>query len=422
MSFGEVCIVAAVLLAFSLVSRRTSKLPVTMPMVLVAAGAVSEATGAVTLDTEIGAVVLIAEVTLAVILFGDAVRINVSALRNDAGLPGRLLLVGLPISVALGTVMTAALLTDLSWAEAALVAAILSPTDAALGTAVVSDEAVPLRVRQGLNVESGLNDGMVLPAVLLFIALSTDEETTAGFWGRFVLRQVGLGVVVGLAIGAGGAWLLTKALDRNWVEGIYAQLGTLCVAVLAFAGALAAESNGFIAAFIAGLAFGHIADDETAEHLDEYTEDTGQLLAAVAFFLFGNLFVSDALDSTTVWVVLCALGTLTIGRIIPVWIALTGMGAAWPTRLFIGWFGPRGLASIAFGLLLLEEESLEGAEELFAVIALVVLASVVLHGASASWGARRYGRWFATMTDDELDEMPEAMPVIPRRNRWAPKI
>lgn len=421
MSNTEVCVLAGVLFAYALVSRRTDGWPVSMPMVLVAAGAISDATGVVSLDTEVEGVALLAEVTLAVILFGDAVRINLTALRRDAGLPGRLLLVGLPLSVALGTAITALLLTDLSLAEAALVAAILSPTDAALGAAVVSDESVPLRVRQGLNVESGLNDGMVLPAVLLFLAITTGEETTAGFWARFVLRQVGLGVVVGVAVGAVGAWLLVNALDRDWVAGIYAQLATLAVAAVAFAGSLAAGANGFIAAFVAGLAFGQVCDDETADHLDEYTEDTGQLLAVGAFFVFGNLFVNDALDSVTIWVALCAVATLTVGRILPVFVSLTGMGAAWPTWLFIGWFGPRGLASIAFGLLLLEEESLAGADELFAVIALVVLASVMLHGATASWGARHYGRWFATMTDEELDEMPEARMVEASRNRWAPK-
>ncbi len=421
MSNGEVCVLAGALFAYALVSRRTDGWPVSMPMVLVAAGAISDATGLVSLGTEVEGVALLAEVTLAVILFGDAVRINLTALHRDVGLPGRLLFIGLPLSVALGTAMTALLLTDLSLVEAALVAAILSPTDAALGAAVVSDESVPLRVRQGLNVESGLNDGMVLPAVLLFLAISTNEETATGFWAQFVLRQVGLGVLMGVAVGAVGAWLLTRALDRNWVAGIYAQLATLAVAALAFAGSVAADGNGFIAAFVAGLAFGQVCDEETAEHLDEYTEDTGQLLAVGAFFVFGNLFVNDALEAVTVWVVVCAIGTLTIARIIPVWIALTGTGAAWPTRLFIGWFGPRGLASIAFGLLLLEEESLAGADELFAVVALVVLASVVLHGASAAWGAQQYGRWFATMTEEELEEMPEAMPVETSRNRWAPK-
>lgn len=417
-AFGEVFVVAVGLIAYALVSRRIEPWPLTMPMVFVGFGALTEAAGLVHLERDAAGVALLAEVTLAVILFSDAVRINVPSLRHDLALPGRLLLVGLPMSIGLTTLLVAFFYSGLSWAEAALIAAILAPTDAALGKAVVDDESVPVRIRQSLNVESGLNDGMVLPAVLLFIALATGEETSAGFWGKFALQQVGLGTVTGLAVGAGGAWLLGRAVERRWIEGIYAQLGTLALAFVAFAGALAAGANGFIATFVAGLTFGAISKPSTADHLDEYTEDTGQLLAVLAFFVFGNVFVGDALGELSGGVILAALAALTVGRILPVAAALVGTGAAWPTRLFLGWFGPRGLASIAFGLLLLEEE-IPGGTEMFAIIALTVVASVILHGASAAWGARTYGRWYAATPGHQREAMPEAMAVPPRRRRWS---
>lgn len=415
-SFAEVCVIAAGLIGYGLVSRRIERWPLSMPMIFVALGSCAEATGLVALSTETAQVAVLAEVTLAVILFGDAVRTNARSLGHDLALPGRLLVAGLPLTIGLTTVLVVVVLPGLSWAEAALVAAVLAPTDAALGKAVVDDESVPRRIRRSLNVESGLNDGMVLPAVLIFVALATGEQTTAGFWASFVLQQVGLGVVLGIVTGGAGAWLLSRAQRRGWVEGMYAQLSTLALAVLAFAGAQAAGANGFIAAFVAGLAFGTVGSD--TDHLVEFTEDSGQLLAVVAFFVFGNVFVNDSLASLSVGVVAVAVLVLTVGRMLPVALVMTGTGAAVPTKVFVGWFGPRGLASIAFGLLLLEEE-LAGGEELFAIIALTVVASIVLHGASAAAGAQAYGRWWAAMAATDRQSMPESLPVPAGRSRWS---
>ena len=416
---SEITLIAVAVVAFALISAKVSRFALTMPMVFVALGALADGAGLIELDIEAEGVSLIGEVTLAVILFGDAVRIDVKALRHELGLPARLLGLGLPLTVLLGAVVVHMLIPELSWWEAALAAAVLAPTDAALGQAVVEDDSVPLRVRQGLNVESGLNDGMVVPAVLLFLALATGEsETGAAFWARFVLRQVGLGLVIGVAVGALGGWLISRSAHYGFIEKIYAQLATLALAVVAYSGAVAAGANGFIAAFIAGLTFGSVAGVTLAAKLDEYTEDSGRLLAIVAFFLFGNLFVNDALSATSVTIVACALFVLTLGRILPVALAMIGMGVMWQTTLFIGWFGPRGLASILFGLLLLEE-ALPAAETLFAIIAWTVVASVFLHGASAAWGARRYGQWYASMPDDERDDMAEAEMVTIQRHRWS---
>lgn len=416
---GEITLIALAVVAFALISAKATSAALTMPMVFVALGAVTDATGLIELEIETEGVALVAEVTLAVILFGDAVRIDAKSLRRELGLPARLLTIGLPISVLLGAVVIFVLIPGVSWWEAALVAAVLAPTDAALGQAVLEDDSVPLRVRQGLNVESGLNDGMIVPAVLLFLALATGEsDTDAGFWAQFVLRQVGLGLVIGVGVGALGGWLIARSVRKGLIEGIYAQLATLALAVVAFAGALAAGANGFIAAFIAGLTFGTVCGDSLAAKLDEYTEDSGRLLAIVAFFLFGNLFVNDALSATSIFIVACAVFALTVGRIVPVALAMTGMGANWRTTMFIGWFGPRGLASILFGLLLLEE-ALPAAEELFAIIAWTVVASVFLHGASAAWGARHYGQWYASMSDDERGDMAEAEMVATQRHRWS---
>lgn len=418
MDASQIALIGAAIVLFSLVSRRLGRTPITMPMTFVFAGWATYATGLVELEFELEAIVLLSEVTLAVILFGDAVRLNTSALRKDFVLPARLLGIGLPLSIALGTVMVTVLIPAFSLAEAALVAAILAPTDAALGQAVVEDASVPLRIRQALNVESGLNDGLALPAVLLFVALAAGEEASAGFWGRFVLEQIGLGILVGVAVGSGAGWILHKARDGGWVDGVYAQLATLSVAITTFAFAISVGANGFLATFVAGLAYGTVIPDQVADLIDEYTEDTGRLLAVIAFFVFGNILVAEYLGSPSLAVIVCAALSLTVGRLLPVALALIGLRPAPPTLLFLGWFGPRGLASILFGLLLLEED-LAAADDLFGIISWTVMGSVVLHGATASWGARRYGRWWAEMADEEgIELMVEAKEVEVTRPRW----
>ena len=415
---GDVATVALVVVLFALISKRIGPTVISGPMVFVAAGLLTgpEIADVVDLGLELEAVDLLGEVTLAILLFSDASRIDTRALRREYMLPARLLGVGLPLTVALGTGVLMLLIADVGVWEAALIAAILAPTDAALGQEVVTDPAVPARIRQGLNVESGLNDGLVVPAVALFLALAVDEQDTgsAGFWARFVFEQIGVALLVGLLIGAVGAWLLNQAADHDWMDPLYAQLATFGLAVGALATSIRFDGNGFIAAFVAGMTFGHLATE--AEHLAEFTEDTAQLAAAVSFFVFGNVLLGPALDDVSVAVIVCALGTLTVGRMLPVAVAMVGTRAAAPTVAFVGWFGPRGLASILFGLQLLEED-LPGADDLFGVVAWTVLLSVVLHGATAAWGARRYGSWWADMSDDEKDEMPEGVDASEQRPR-----
>lgn len=407
---ASIAVVAGTIIAFALISKRIESTIISGPMVFVALGFIfgPKVTDLADLGLQIGAVELVGEVTLAVLLFADASRINVRQLRHEYMLPARLLGIGLPLTVALGTGVLYLLIDGVGIWEAALIAAILSPTDAALGQEIVSDEAVPLRIRQGLTVESGLNDGLIVPAVALFLALSAGGEDVgdAGFWAQFVFEQIGIGLLVGLGVGAVGAVLLNAARQRDWVDGVYAQLATFSLAIASLAVALELGGNGFIAAFVGGLTFGAIA--KRAHYLGQFTEDAAQLAAVVSFFLFGNILLGPAISDVSLSVILCAAAALTVVRIVPVVIALTGSGAARETRLFVGWFGPRGLASILFGLLLLEEE-IEGGKELFAVVAWTVVLSVMLHGATAAWGARRYARWWDEMSDDEKHSMPEGL-------------
>ncbi|MGI9621785.1 MAG: cation:proton antiporter [Acidimicrobiales bacterium] len=418
---ADAAVVCAALFAYALISKRMGPTIISGPMIFVAAGLLTgpELLDVVDLGLELGGVELIGEATLAILLFSDANRIDTRALRKNWGLPGRLLGIGLPLTVALGTGLMMLLINGIDVWEAALIASILAPTDAALGQEVVTDPAVPKRIRSGLNAESGLNDGLVVPAVTFFTALTAEgaQVKSASFWARFVFEQIGLGLVIGIALGGAGGWLLTRTDAAGWVDGVWAQLATLTIAVGALTTANHFGGNGFIAAFVAGMAFGSVAPK--SDHLGEFTEDTAQLMAAVSFFLFGNILLGPAIHNFSTTILLCAVAVLTIGRMIPVAMALIGTHSAPQTVVFVGWFGPRGLASILFGLALLEDE-LAYAEDFFSVVAWTVLLSVILHGASAAWGAKTYGEWWATMSEDERDQMPEAVHVThqPIRRSW----
>ncbi len=433
MESAEIAIIAIVLLGFTTVSRRLDASPITMPMVFVAAGAALSATGIVEVAPELDAIGLLAEVTLAVILFSDATRLSLPRLRQTFSLPARLLGVGLPLTVLLGTGLNLVIFPGWPVAQALLLAAILAPTDAALGSAVVSNPDVPARDRLALNVESGLNDGLVVPVVAVATSIVVDMERSSGSWVGFVTQQIGYGMAIGLVLGLLGITVLRTARQSGWSDGRYEQIATFGLPIMAFTLATTWSGNGFIAAFIAGLAFGsggfardRTNDDmegpEDAEHLAEFTEDAAELLAAVTFFVFGNLFVGDALGDFGPTVFLAAIASLTVVRIVPVFIALFRSGCDPMAKLFIGWFGPRGLASIVFAILLLEqlEERSEQADQLVGVISLTVTFSVVLHGATAAIGARRYAA-HASKTRDEAEdaEMEAEMEAMLPRTRWS---
>ena len=396
MTPGPLLAVSLVILLFGAVSRRAERSPVTPPMFFIAAGCLISEHGLHLLELDVsGAIVhALAELTLVVVLFTDASRIDLARLRRDGNLPGRLLGIGLPLTVVAGTLVGLALLPGLGWVEAALLAAILAPTDAALGQAVVSNPIVPVRIRQTLNVESGLNDGIALPAVLILASLAgaTEAEGAAADWLRFVALAVTLGPAVGFAVGwAGGTWL-ERGVASGWINTPFERLSSLGLAFLAFAGAELIGGNGFIAAFVAGLTLGKVGRT-VCETLYEFGETEGQLLTLFVFLLFGAVMVPSALESTSIATVAYALLSLTIIRALPVTISLWGTGLRAPSVAFLAWFGPRGLASILFVLVVVEEGRLTIGAFLEGVVVLTVLLSAALHGASAYPLARRYGDW-----------------------------
>ena len=385
-------LVLATVVGWCLLAGRLGRVGLTAPIVFVAAGLVlSEVFGSVDLLAEPHLVKVLAEVTLVWVLFADASAVRPRDLRRDLGLYVRLLGVGLLLTVALGTVAAVVVLDAGPWA-ALLVAAALAPTDAALGAAVMSDRRVPALTRRVLNVESGLNDGIVTPLVLVAIAGFAEAEGIGGIEepGHAVVGLV-IGLVVGVVIGGLGAAADRAASSRGWLSEELAGPATLATALLCYTGALLVEGNGFVAAFVGGLAFGAVARERGAKEV-YFVEQTGDLAAMLSWLVFGALAVA-ALEDALSWAVLgYAVLSLTVIRMVPVALALVGSGLDRPNRLFVGWFGPRGLASVVFALLALEDLH-DAGSDVVAVIALTVLLSVVAHGVTARpLAARLAGR------------------------------
>jgi len=285
-------------------------------------------------------------------------------------------------------------LPNVLWAEAAVLAIVLAPTDAALGQAVVTDEALPSRIRQGLNVESGLNDGLCVPllAIALAIAQTDAGDTTATHATKLVVEAIGWGIVGGVVAGVIAAYALRAARTRGWIDGHWIQIVPVIAAVGAFGIADSRGGSGFIAAFVGGAVFGRISGQDAKSA--SFSEELGNVLNGVTLIVFGAAVLGAAWSQIGLVEVIYAALSLTVVRMIPVAIAMIGTNARPPTVLFLGWFGPRGLASIVFGVVVVEAAGLPHTSELVIALTVTVALSVLVHGITAAPLARRYAAWY----------------------------
>jgi sodium/hydrogen antiporter len=404
----QLATVAVILLAFAAISGRIEGTWLTAPMFFTAAGLAFgvEALGLVDPSATGENVKVLAEATLTVVLFSDASRIDLAALRRTLGIPIRLLGIGLPLTIVAGFLGALVLLGDLAWPEALVLAIILAPTDAALGQAVVTSPRLPVRVRQSLNVESGLNDGICVPLFVIALAVAQAEEGAIGD-GRaveIVLEKIGYGVLAGVVAGAGAAAIVVYAGGRRLIAESWMQVVPLAGAGLAFGLAEAIGGSGFIAAFVGGMVFGGIRRRRGGD-ISYLIEQSGALLAAVTFVVFGAILLGPAIGDLSWEIALYAVLSLTVIRMLPVAISMLGSGARRPTVAFLGWFGPRGAASIVFALLVLEEGGLPNDEVILTTAFVTVGLSVLAHGITAAPLAERYADWLAARST------PETAPV-----------
>ena len=383
----ELVLFLLVVFIFSLLSRRIEGTVVTPPMLFVLAGMLlgPEVLGLSQGSFQSKPMLVLGEIALALLLFTDAVHVGRHMPEAGPKLAGRLLGIGMPLTIALGTAIGAFLLFKLTLLEAAIIATVLAPTDAALGHAVVSNERVPLRIRRALTVEAGLNDGLSVPFLTLFLVLAKAEQeiSPALFFMKVAGQQIGLGALAGIVVGAAGGCLLHWASKRKWVSGTYVGLAALALAIMAYTLADLVHGNGFIAAFVGGFAMGRVSR-EVGEHVSEFAEEEGQLFNFVVFYVFG-LIALTVLRALTWQMALYAVMSLTVIRMVPVAVALRKQGLSTSTSLFMGWFGPRGLASIVLGLIVVEEAPQVVDKALMSpVLVATVLLSVLAHGITAA--------------------------------------
>jgi sodium/hydrogen antiporter len=386
---------ALLVFAYGLVSAVADRSPITAPMVFVTVGIAAGPLGLDLLTVDVGSetVQLIAEITLVLVLFTAASTIDLRRLKGEYLIPLRLLAIGLPLMMVLGIIVAAWLFDDAAFWLIAVMALILSPTDAALAQTVVGSKRVPAEVRDAIGVESGLNDGIALPPIMACIAAvgAAGSSPDLGQWGAHLLTQIALGLVAGGLIGWIGGMLIDRAAKRRWMEPLYQRLASFALAVLCYSLAEELGGNGFIAAFLGGLMLG-TRTPSVRERIREFGEAEGQQLALFVFLIFGLAMVPAVIDHFDLRALVYALLSLTLIRMLPVALSLLGARLGAPTVAFIGWFGPRGIASILYTLILIGELGFDGQERIISVIVLTVLLSIFAHGISAiplsSWYAR----------------------------------
>jgi len=412
-------VLAVVFIAYSLVAARLDRWSVTAPMVFVFAGAALGifAPSWVGFLGEPEPVKLIAELTLALLLFADASTLRWRELREDGVLQARLLLVGFPLTVLTGFVVGNLLAPTAGWAAAALIATILAPTDAALGLGVFTNRSVPGRIRRALNVESGLNDGMATPLVTLFLAfLVAQEGTGPENWATESAKELGIAVVVALIVGAATGRMIALAQRKGWTSAAPERLAVLASSLLSYAGSVAVGGNGFVAAFLAGLVFSVASRGQLRESV-EFTEDLGLFASFLVWAIFGALLLAPVLESGVHWTpIVYAILSLTVVRMIPVGLSMLGSGLRASSILFMGWFGPRGLASVVFTLIAFETLEHEGlvSATLVETATWTVFLSVIAHGLTARPLARTYGNLVANEPVEQLKTIAPHEDPVPR--------
>lgn len=393
--YQNLALLAAFLLTYSIFAGRFESRLLNGPLMFMLAGLILGPAFLGILQPRIDShgLRILAELTLAIVLFSDAANADLKVLKAHEGLPLRLLLIGLPLTMLSGWLLAIWLFPQAPLIELALLAILLAPTDAALGKAVVSNPKVAAPVREGLNVESGLNDGICVPVLLMFLALLIEEHTQSPLSLAIELffEELGIGALIGGTL-TFMAWLMQRYSGKHhWQTPMWSQLTLPGLAVLCFATAQTLGGGGFIAAFVGGLLASYLFAEQKHDLL-KASEEFASLLSIITWVVFGALVIPSVWSSFTVDVWLYALLSLTVIRIVPVLVSLAGTGFDFETRLFIGWFGPRGLASIVFAIMILDYP-LQTGRTLVAVAACTVLLSVLLHGLSANpWVSRLANR------------------------------
>ena len=393
--YQNLAILAGFVLVYSAVAGRLEKMPVSGAIVAMGFGFACGPPGlgifTPLVDEELLRV--LAELTLALVLFTDAANANLSVLKVSLQLPQRLLLVGLPLTILLGFGFGLLLFPTMALFEVAVLATMLAPTDAALGKAVVTNPNVPVTLRESLNVESGLNDGICVPILFVFIALASEEtmkRSGAQLAVVLVAQQIGIGAAVGLGLTAAGGWLLRRCAQRHWITETWRQLPVVALSFMCFAAAQVSGGSGFIASFAGGILFGALAKEHKHDLL-RAAEGIGDTLSLATWMSFGAAVVGQVIWKFNWSILVYSVLSLTVVRVLPTYLSLAGTSQKPTSRLFLGWFGPRGLVTVVFAVIVLNHH-LPNGHELALTAACTVILSILAHGFSANPLAAALGK------------------------------
>ncbi|MGF1735418.1 cation:proton antiporter [Photobacterium satsumensis] len=391
--YYNLAVLAIFAFLFSAVAGRIERSVISGPMIFIGFGLISGPMMLGVLNIEVDAVQLriVADLALALVLFIDAANADLSLLRKFSHIPGRMLIIGLPLTIALGVVVGWLFFPQIPFFELCILSTMLAATDAALGKGVVSNKAVPARLREGLNAESGLNDGLCVPVLFLFIALAVNSQTEGTVLAlTLFIKEIGIGALVGLVLTGIGAGVVQYCYFKGWFTSIWLQIPVIALALSCFAVAQTLHGSGYIAAFVGGLLFGKLAKKDTHE-LVLASEGFAELIVMITWVIFGAAVVGQVWLGISLNVLVYSLLSLTVIRIIPIVISLHGTDECWEHKLFLGWFGPRGLASIVF-LLIAISNPLQSESILIDVVVCTVTLCVITHGISANLWASRLAR------------------------------
>lgn len=344
--------------------------------------------GVIDLETTADLVKRVTELTLIVILFVDGLEVERSFVRRGWHVPTRTLLIAMPLTAVFIALVGGPLL-GLSWGEAFLLGALLSPTDPVLTSSVCTNPKIPARIRNSLNLESGFNDGLALPAVILFAHYLLRDSGDLSWW-QFLARDVGVGAAVGFAGALVAVWLVKSLRGRMVMATHYLTLYAFAVSLSLYAAARFAGGNGFIAVYLAGIVMAAMGGDQ-APAFPRFSRDLGEVLKLATFVIFGSLLAFSWWVDEGWRGLLFVLFVIFAARTLALLLSLIGTRLDWQERAFMAWFGPKGVACVAYSLLVLGLE-VPGGVRVFHLTALVVVASIILHGASDTPLANRFAR------------------------------
>ncbi len=388
----HLAIVTSLILLYGIFAKKIEQTPISGPIIFLVVGLIIGPMGLDLLGQgfDISSYKLLAELALALVLFTDASKTDFSTLRSNIALPTRLLLIGLPLTIILGYVTGKFFFPELTWIELALLASVLAPTDAALGEPVVNNKSVPAKIRSSLNVESGLNDGIVVPIVFLLLAMYSAQNSEVSNADAITLfiEEIGIGIVVGAVIAYGASKLIILSLKRQWLEESWRPMLIIAIAISCFTLAQGIHGSGFIAAYIGGLVFGKVASTQKIQFINA-AEGTGKILTYLVWVIFGAVIITKYFSYFSWEIIIYSLLSLTVIRMLPVLLSLIKSGLSFKESLFIAWFGPRGLASIVFVIIVMDV-NIEHENTFVLTAVCTIFFSVIAHGFTASPMANRF--------------------------------